>query len=144
MDNGEFFFRPSSRGDNHLTLTWKFHETNIVHIDIEEFDKPIGAHIGSRLKVGNEYYDNLQEIVERYLTPCNRSMREVVNHPKFCSTVKQFDDMQKVLDKEKAEDPNKIPYRFCVLDDYPQHVILAYIPKKDVVKEFVKIKPKGY
>jgi transcription elongation factor SPT6 len=33
-DNGEFYFRPSSRGTDHLTLTWKFFENNIVHIDI--------------------------------------------------------------------------------------------------------------
>jgi hypothetical protein len=35
-DNGEFYFRPSSRGTDHLTLTWKFYESNVVHIDIAE------------------------------------------------------------------------------------------------------------
>jgi transcription elongation factor SPT6 len=45
-DSGEFYFRPSSRGPNNLTLTWKFYESNIVHIDIQEHDKPTGANIG--------------------------------------------------------------------------------------------------
>ena len=48
-DNGEFYFRPSSQGNDHLTLTWKFYEDNIVHIDIKELDKAIGANIGSKL-----------------------------------------------------------------------------------------------
>lgn len=82
-DNGEFYFRPSSRGTDHLTLTWKFYETNIVHIDIVEHDKAIGANIGSRLRISDENYENLQEIVERYITPCNRSLRDVTQHPKF-------------------------------------------------------------
>lgn len=52
-DNGEFYFRPSSRGINYVMLTWKFFEGNIVHIDIEESDKMPGAVIGSRLKISD-------------------------------------------------------------------------------------------
>merc|ERR1719265_2021903 len=142
-DNGEFYFRPSSRGINHLTLTWKFFESNIVHIDIEEFDKAVGANIGSRLKISNEYYETLQEIVERYITPCNRSLREVIQHPKFLRS-KSMDEMRAQLESEKAQDSAKIPYRVTILDEYPQHLILAYIPKTDVVREFIKVKPRGY
>lgn len=48
-DIGEFYFRPSSKGDKNITLTWKFFEGNIVHIDIKELDKAPGANIGSKL-----------------------------------------------------------------------------------------------
>ena len=101
-DNGEFYFRPSSQGIDHLTLTWKFYENNIVHIDIKEDQKPIGANIGSRLTISDETYENLQEIVERYIIPCNRSIREVLQHPKFlkCNGV---DDLKKALEQEKTE-----------------------------------------
>ena len=58
-DNGEFYFRPSSKGTDHLTLTWKFFENNIVHIDIVEENKPIGANIGSLLRISDETYENL-------------------------------------------------------------------------------------
>lgn len=142
-DNGEFYFRPSSRGSNNLTLTWKFFETNIVHIDIQEFDKAVGANIGSRLKISNEYYETLQEIVERYITPCNRSLREVTLHAKFLRC-KSMDEMKTHLENEKKQDAAKIPYRVTILDEYPQHLILAYIPKTDVVREFIKVKPRGY
>lgn len=126
-----------------MTLTWKFFETNLVHIDIEEFDKAVGANIGSRLKISSEFYENLQEIVERYITPCNRSLREVTMHPKFSKCTK-MEQMQEMLLKEKSEDSSKIPYRFTILDDYPQYLILAYIPKKEMVREFIKVKPRGF
>lgn len=142
-DNGEFYFRPSSRGTNNLTLTWKFFESSIVHIDIQEFDKAVGANIGSTLKISNETYETLQEIVERYITPCNRSLREVIMHAKFLRC-KSMDEMKTQLENEKKQDASKIPYRVTILDDYPQHLILAYIPKTEVVREFVKVKPRGY
>jgi len=142
-DNGEFYFRPSSRGTDHITMTWKFFETNIVHIDIQESEKAIGANIGSKLTISDESYENLQEIVERYVTPCNRSLREVISHQKFIKC-QSLDDLKKGIEQEKAEDSSRIPYKFTILDKYPQYVILAYIPKKEVVKEFIKIKPRGY
>jgi transcription elongation factor SPT6 len=102
-DNGEFYFRPSSRGDNHLTLTWKFYETNIVHIDIVESEKAIGANIGAKLTISDETYENLQEIVERYIMPCNRSLREVIQHSKF-QKCQNLEEIKKVVEAEKAED----------------------------------------
>jgi len=142
-DNGEFYFRPSSRGTDHLTLTWKFFETNIVHIDIVESDKAIGANIGSKLRIGDETYENLQEIVERYINPCNRSLREVTQHTKFLKC-QNFEEMKQAVETEKAQEQARIPYRFTVFDKYPQYVVMAYLPKKEVVKEYIKIKPRGY
>ena len=124
-------------------MTWKFYDNNIVHIDIKELDKAIGANIGSKLQISDEQYENIQEIVERYIHPCNRSLREVIQHQKFLK-VKDLDELKKALENEKSEDNSRIPYRFSILDKYPQYIILAYIPKKDVVKEFIKVKPRGY
>lgn len=48
------------------------------------------------------------------------------------------------MEAEKADDNSKIPYRFTILDKYPQYVVMGYIPKKEVVREFIKVKPRGY
>jgi hypothetical protein len=61
-------------------LTWKFYSNNIAHLDIEELDKPIGASIGTKLKLGEEKFDNLQEIIERYIVPCNKHLQLAVEH----------------------------------------------------------------
>lgn len=35
-ETGDFVFRPSTRSENSITLTWKFWKKNFVHIDIVE------------------------------------------------------------------------------------------------------------
>lgn len=125
-----------------ITLTWKFYIGNIVHIDIQEHDKPVGASIGSRLSISDEIFENLQEIVERYIMPCNKNVREVCSNQKFVHCEKQ-EDLEKILQNEKAAEPQRIPYRLTILPQYPQHVVLAYIPKQAVVKEYIKVKPRG-
>ena len=44
-----------------------------------------------------------------------------------------------MLKEEKAQDSNRIPYKFTVLPDYPQHLVLGYIPKLILVKEYIKV-----
>jgi transcription elongation factor SPT6 len=141
---GEFVFRPSSKGPDNITLTWKFFDNNIVHLDIAEFDKPIGATIGSRLKIGSEEpFETLQEIAERYIAPTNKFVREASSHMKFimCSTT---EELETKLKEEKAQEPTRIPYKLTMLPEYPQHIVLGYIPKTILVKEYIKVKPKGY
>jgi transcription elongation factor SPT6 len=45
-EDGEYVFRPSSKGINNITLTWKFFNTCFVNLDIQEQEKPAGAVIG--------------------------------------------------------------------------------------------------
>jgi hypothetical protein len=49
-----------------------------------------------------------------------------------------------VLDKEKAEENAKIPYKFTVVETYPQYVVLGYIPRNAMIKELIKVKARGY
>jgi transcription elongation factor SPT6 len=77
---GEFIFRPSSKGPDNITLTWKFYTHNIVHLDIIEYEKVVGASIGSKLRIGTgeDFFENIQEIVERHILPCNKFLRDAV------------------------------------------------------------------
>ena len=94
LETGDFFFRPSTRSEDRITLTWKFWKNHYVHIDIQESQKQPGAAIGSSLNIGTDYYfESLREIVERYIIPCNRLVREVVGHQKF-SDAKTFEDLE--------------------------------------------------
>lgn len=65
-------------------------------------------------------------------------MREASGHIKFsnCSKLEEFDE---ILRAEKSAEAARIPYRFTVLEDYPQHIVLGYIPKLTLVKEFIKV-----
>eukprot|EP00831_Metopus_contortus_P077543 TRINITY_DN7306_c0_g1_i2.p1 TRINITY_DN7306_c0_g1~~TRINITY_DN7306_c0_g1_i2.p1 ORF type:complete len:469 (-),score=139.78 TRINITY_DN7306_c0_g1_i2:99-1505(-) len=68
-ESGEFLFRPSSRGNDHLTLTMKLYKNINVHVDIIESEKPRGALLGKKLLIGNECYESLDEIEARFITP---------------------------------------------------------------------------
>jgi transcription elongation factor SPT6 len=139
-ERGEFIFRPSSKGPNNLTLTWKFYTDNVVHIDIQEHDKAPGASIGSKLQISsNEFFENLQEIVERYIHPCNKFLFEAISHVKFIEGCKTVEDLETHLKQEKLADPQRIPYKLTILPAYPQHIVLGYIPKTSLVKEFIKV-----
>jgi choline kinase len=64
--------------------------------------------------ISNEQYDNLREIVERYIIPCNRLVREVTTSAKW-SDCDKWEDLEQQLKDEKTSDKGRIPYRFAIL-----------------------------
>jgi hypothetical protein len=53
-----------------------------------------------------------------------------------CGKLEEFDELLKA---EKNGEPGRIPYRFTVFEEYPQHIVLGYIPKMSLVKEYIKV-----
>ena len=43
---GEYVIRPSSIGDDRLTISIKMTDNMIIHENITELDKPLGAELG--------------------------------------------------------------------------------------------------
>jgi hypothetical protein len=70
-------------------------------------------------------------------------VEQAFKHSKFlfADTPAKFEEM---LMQEKTSEPNRIPYRLTILPDYPQYIMLGYIPKQLLKREFIKVKPKGY
>jgi hypothetical protein len=77
----------------------------LMHIGIQEVDKKQGAPIGSRLLISNDSFDTLREIVERHIIPCNRLLREVTSHAKFCEGVESYEDLETLVRNEKKDNP---------------------------------------
>lgn len=50
-----------------------------------------------------------------------------------------MEDFEELIRTEKKQDTNKIPYKFTILSEYPQHIALAYMPKEKVIKEYIKV-----
>lgn len=77
----------------------------MVHIDVQEHDKAPGASIGSKLQISsNEFFENLQEIVERYIHPCNKFLSDAVGHVKYIEC-KSVEELENSLKQEKQADP---------------------------------------
>ena len=139
---GDYLFRPSSRGANHFTLSWKFYDHVYSHLDIIEENKVPGASIGNRLVLKNENYASIKEVVDRYLTPCLKLTTEAIANRKFIP-FDNTDNLDDILYEMKSKDSSIIHYIITILKEYPQYIVLAYI-SKHVTKEYIEVKPKGY
>jgi hypothetical protein len=66
---GEVVIRPSARGLHHLTITWKCSDEVYVHLGVLEKDKPndVSSALGRTLIIGDEKFDDLDEILERFV-----------------------------------------------------------------------------
>ena len=68
--------------------------------------------------MNGENYDNLQEIIERFIIPCNRYVRDVISH-KYFFKGNNLDEVYKALENEKTQNNAQIPYKFAIVDKYP-------------------------
>ena len=142
-ETGDYLFRPSSKGVNNITLTWNFYRHVYSHIDIVEEDKIPGATIGSKFRISNDSYFSIDEIVDRFVKPCDKLVKEIACYRKFYHT-DSLEEFEKRLKDDKNKDPALVHYLLTILPEYPQYVILGYCPKiNSVIKEYIKVKPRG-
>ena len=69
MEQGDVIFRPSSKGEDRLTVTWKVTDGVYQHIDVLEKGKINAFSLGSSLWIGTEEYEDLDEIMARFVNP---------------------------------------------------------------------------
>ncbi|GLT74544.1 hypothetical protein SLA2020_463320 [Shorea laevis] len=146
-DVGDSLFRPSSRGPSHLTLTLKVFEKLYVHKDIIEGGKDQKnltslLHLGTILKIGEDTYGNLDEVMDQYVDPVIKHLKEMLSFQKFKGGLKA--DVDKLLKAERSEDPMKIVYGFGVSYEHPGTFILTYIRSGNPHHEYVGLLPKGF
>eukprot|EP01022_Parablepharisma_sp_SALTPOND_P012496 TRINITY_DN1607_c0_g1_i1.p1 TRINITY_DN1607_c0_g1~~TRINITY_DN1607_c0_g1_i1.p1 ORF type:complete len:1819 (-),score=141.65 TRINITY_DN1607_c0_g1_i1:4604-9991(-) len=143
-DIGEYLFRPSSNGPDHLTLTLKFYRDVYVHIDVREESKPPGAVIGEKLFINDDSFTTLDEIVKEYITPVMKRVKEVTTERKFVKN-NSLEFLKEYLALEYDKNPNVITYCFGIVPDYPQYVVLLIHPRAGkTVIEYIKVKPQGF
>ncbi|XP_019848744.1 PREDICTED: transcription elongation factor SPT6-like [Amphimedon queenslandica] len=145
MEQGEAIFRPSSQGVDQLTLTWKVTDSIIQHVNIKEEGKPNQFSIGKSLLIGNEEYEDLDEILARYVQPLAGNVRDILTY-KYYNEANGGDKriLEKLLKDEKTKHPKKIPYFLSASREHPGKFILSYQPSTRAKFEYVGIKPEGY
>lgn len=111
MDQGEAIVRPSSKGADHLTVTWKVTDKICQHIDVREEGKENTFSLGQSLWIGNEEFEDLDEIIARHVNP-------MAGHARDLLYFKYYKDMEgglkdkaeELLKEEKKKNPGKIHY----------------------------------
>ncbi|KAL9860887.1 Transcription elongation factor SPT6 [Arabidopsis thaliana] len=144
---GESIVRPSSRGLNHLTLMIKISDNVYANKEIiegEKENKDIVSlqRIGKTLKIGNETFEDLDEVMDRYVDPLVTHLMTMLNHRKFrTGTKSEIDDLLRV---EKGVNPKMVVYSFGVSHEHPGSFILSYIRSANPHHEYIGLYPKGF
>eukprot|EP01018_Ginkgo_biloba_P029203 Gb_29261 [translate_table: standard] len=146
-DAGESIIRPSSRGPSYLTLTLKVYDGVYAHKDIVEGGKDHRdftsfLRLGKTLSIGEDTFEDLDEVIDRYVDPLVSNLKAMLAYRKFRRGSKgEVDD---VLRKEKLENPSRILYYFCVSHEHPGAFMLSYIRSTNPHHEYVGLYPKGF
>ncbi|KAL4386407.1 hypothetical protein GQ457_09G027050 [Hibiscus cannabinus] len=146
-DPGESIVRPSSRGPSYLTLTLKVYDGVYAHKDIVEGGKEHKditslLRIGKTLKIGEDTFEDLDEVMDRYVDPLVSHLKSMLSYRKFRRGTKT--EVDELLRIEKSEYPMRIVYCFGISHEHPGTFILTYIRSTNPHHEYVGLYPKGF
>lgn len=145
MKQGDAIVRPSSKGADHLTVTWKVTENVHQHIDVKEEGKANDFSLGSRLWIGNEEFEDLDEIIARHVNPMAAYVSEILDFKYFKPDVMGMNDKaEEIIKIQKKANPGGIPYILSAYKNIPGKFVLSYLPHRKCRHEFVSVTPEGF
>eukprot|EP01119_Soliformovum_irregulare_P007094 TRINITY_DN1949_c0_g1_i1.p1 TRINITY_DN1949_c0_g1~~TRINITY_DN1949_c0_g1_i1.p1 ORF type:complete len:1550 (+),score=544.67 TRINITY_DN1949_c0_g1_i1:1495-6144(+) len=140
---GEVVIRPGSRGDKWLSITWKFYENNYVNLAIREENKANARSLGKSLFIENERFEDLDEILARYIDPMTMFIQELVSFRNFQKGGKE--EIERLLSEKKKQQPKTIPYLISIAEGNTGTFVLSYIPGSTRVRhEYIHVTHEGY
>ncbi|KAK0547552.1 Transcription elongation factor spt6 [Tilletia horrida] len=140
---GSCVVRPSSKGVNHLALTWKVDDGIYQHVDVEEFEKPDDFSIGRKLKVGSLEFTDLDEMIVEYVLPMARMVEMMMNHDKYKGS---DEELQRFLNNQTLANPTRSTYAFGIDAKRPGYFKLSYKMGRDAPIQTwpVKVEPGSF
>lgn len=96
-----------------MTVTWKVTDNIYQHVDILEKNKKNAFSLGQSLWIDKEEFEDLEEIISRYVYPMANYARELVNYKYYKETDGgKIDKAEAYIREEKKKNANKIHYLF--------------------------------
>ncbi|KAH9808979.1 SH2 domain-containing protein [Melampsora americana] len=144
QQRGDCVIRPSSKGTDHLAVTWKVDTGVYQHIDVLELDKQNEFSLGRTLKIGGRYsYSDLDELIVSHVRAMARKVEEMIAHERYKSTP---EEMSKYLNTYLMANPDRSVYAFCIDKDTPGCFFLGFKADKNTAmqKWTVKVSPGAY
>lgn len=145
QSRGDCVIRPSSKGPDHLTVTWKVADGVYQHIDVLELDKSNQYSVGRTLKIGGKYtYSDLDELVVSHIQAMARKVDEMMAHEKYHEGSKA--ETEQWLTTYTTANPTRSSYAFCLNPKYPGYFHLCFkAGQKAPLQTWpVKVIPQGY
>ncbi|XP_077224916.1 transcription elongation factor SPT6 homolog isoform X2 [Tasmannia lanceolata] len=146
-DAGESIIHPSVRGPSYLTLTLKISDGVYSHKDIfeggkEHKDITSLLCLGKTLKIGDDTFEDLDEVMDRYVDKLVTHLKTMLAYHKFRRGSKA--EVDNLLRMEKAANPMRIVYCFGISHEHPGTFILSYIRSTNPHYEYIGLHPKGF
>ncbi|EDO19233.1 hypothetical protein Kpol_1050p93 [Vanderwaltozyma polyspora DSM 70294] len=123
-ERGDFVVRQSSRGDDHLAITWKLDKDLFQHIDIQELEKENPLALGRILVVEGQRYHDLDQIIVEYLQNKIRLLNEITSNEKFKTGGRK--DVIKFIEDYSKVNPNRSVYYFSFNYENPGWFYLMF------------------
>lgn len=144
LEVGNITIRPSRKGNDHLTVSLKVDDGVFMHIDVVEKDKVQSFELGRTLIINNEIFEDLDEIVARYMEPMVSLIRDIFAYKYYVdSKGGKKEILEAKLREEKNTSRSKIPYCLSSIAKYPGSFYLAYMPHQTAHFEIFSVKPDG-
>jgi transcription elongation factor SPT6 len=89
VNRGDCIIRPSSKGADHLAVTWKVHDNVYQHIDVLELDKENEYSVGRTLRVGKFSYSDLDELIVLHVKAMAKKVDEMCGDEKYQNLSKE-------------------------------------------------------
>lgn len=139
---GEALIRPSSKSSDSLAVHWVVKRGSIKLIEVQEEDKDTEASIGRKLKVKDQVYGSIDELLGRHISPMNDHVEKLVHHRKFMDITEE--ELDEKLKEMKQRTPQKEFYQLCWLEMHPGYASLRYILSSHVKSYTIGITPAGF
>jgi transcription elongation factor SPT6 len=143
---GALVIRPSSKGNDHLTITWKVAPDVYHHIDVEELEKPNAYTLGRRLRIAPYLpYADLDEIIVNHVGELSKRVKTLEDSNRFRNIDKLA--MHDWLNARLASEGHNVVYGFCRYDNNrPLHYYLSwkYAPNKPCIDWLVVVERDCY
>ncbi|KAI9684477.1 MAG: Transcription elongation factor spt6 [Trizodia sp. TS-e1964] len=124
LARGDAVIRPSSKGMDHLAVTWKVSDNIYQHIDVFEINKETEFSVGKKLIVGKYTYSDLDELIVNHVKAMTRKVDEMMLHDKYQSGSKT--DCDNWLSKYSEANPKRSVYAFCIDPKHPGYFFICF------------------
>ncbi|KAG6845335.1 hypothetical protein H0H87_010792 [Tephrocybe sp. NHM501043] len=145
QQRGDVVIRPSSKGSNHLAVTWKVDDKLYQHIDVTEQNvDPTGQTTGQLVVDATHNYADLDELIVNHVQAMARRCEELMAHEKFKQGPE--DELHLFLKNFLAANPAKSMYGFTLNRKRPGHFNLCFLANKNSAVQTwpVRVTPEAY
>lgn len=128
MDWCECIIRPSANKDSSLSVTWKICDRVYHNFFVQESAKDQVFSIGRQLSVGGEDFEDLDELIARFVIPMIQISHEITTH-KYYFTDGTCEDTEKLEQfvREKKRELGRSPYVFSASIRHPCQFCISYM-----------------